>query len=264
MVLNQLLTVPNRLRGAGGPAPDFVVNGRLRPVVQMQPGEVQLWRIANTAGRSAAYFQAPVGLQWRQIAQDGVQFANQNYRGSQNRPIYVAPGNRIDLLVQAPTQPMTTNVLVQDVMARAAVKPTPANPSQNDPNPGTPLLSVVVSGPPVTLNGRPTQMPFINPAPQQPVFLTDITELELRRNNYASKTLVFDSKAPGSTVQHTINGVQFEDNLSIVRVQLGVAEEWTIKNTTNATNGGRARSIIRSTSTSIRSRSPRCSIRTRT
>ena len=98
------------LRGARRAAPDFVVNGRLRPVVQMQPGEVQLWRIANTAGRSAAYFQAPVGLQWRQIAQDGVQFANQNYRGSQNRPIYVAPGNRIDLLVQAPTQPMTANV----------------------------------------------------------------------------------------------------------------------------------------------------------
>ena len=86
MVLNQLLTVPNRsARRRSAAAPDFVVNGRLRPVVQMQPGEVQLWRIANTAGRSAAYFQAPVGLQWRQIAQDGVQFANQNYRGSQNQ-----------------------------------------------------------------------------------------------------------------------------------------------------------------------------------
>ena len=81
MVLNQLLTVPNLLSGgAGGAALDFVVNGRLRPVVQMQPGEVQLWRIANTSGRSAAYFMAPAGLQWRQIAQDGVQFANQNYR----------------------------------------------------------------------------------------------------------------------------------------------------------------------------------------
>jgi FtsP/CotA-like multicopper oxidase with cupredoxin domain len=237
MVLNQLMTVPNRLRSGGGPSPDFVVNGRLRPVVQMQPGEVQLWRIANTAGRSAAYFMAPVGLQWRQIAQDGVQFANQNYRISQNRPIYVAPGNRIDLLVQAPMQPITINVLIQNVMARGDLLPTPTSPNQNDPNPGTPLLSVVVSGPPVTLNGQPTQMPFIGQAPQQPRFLTDIADWELRKTHYSSKTLTFDSKGPGSAVQHTINGIQFLDNLATVPVQLGAVEEWTIKNTTNGTSG---------------------------
>ena len=236
MVLNQLMTVPHRLSGTPGGAPDFAVNGRLRPVVQMQPGEVQLWRIANTSGRSAAYFQAPVGLQWRQIAQDGVQFTNQNYRLSHNHPIYVAPGNRIDLLVQAPTQQITTNVLIQDVMARAAVLPTPVNPTPTDPNPGVPLLSVVVSGPPVTLNNQPTQMPFINQAPQQPVFLADIEDWELRRNHYSTKRLTFDSKGPGSKVQHTINGIQFEDNLATVPVQLGAVEEWTIRNTTS-TNG---------------------------
>jgi FtsP/CotA-like multicopper oxidase with cupredoxin domain len=238
MVLNQLLTVPNRLNGTPGGSPDFAVNGRLRPVLQMQPGEVQLWRIANTSGRSAAYFQAPVGLQWRQIAQDGVQFTNQNYRISHNHPIYVAPGNRIDLLVQAPMQPVTTNVLIQNVMARADVNPTPANPTPTDPNPGTPLLSVVVSGPPVTLNNQPTQMPFINQAPQQPVFLADIADWELRRSHFSGKRLTFDSKGPGSKVQHTINGIQFEDNLATVPVHLGAVEEWTIRNTTSSNGPG--------------------------
>lgn len=233
MVLNQLITVPNRLAGNPIGTNDFVVNGRLRPVVQMQPGEVQLWRIANTAGRSAAYFQAPVGLQWRQIAQDGVQFANQNYRGSLNRPIYVAPGNRIDLLVQAPTQPISTQVLIQNVMARGAVLPTPASPSKTDPNPGVPLFSVVVSGPPVMLNNQPVQMPFINVAPTQPPFLVDISDAELRQHNYTTKSLVFASNPPSrNPMQHTINGIQFEDNHALVAVRLGVAEEWIIKNTT--------------------------------
>ena len=236
MVLNQLTTVPNRL--AGGPAghTDFVVNGRLRPVVQMQPGEVQLWRIANTAGRSAAYFQAPVGLQWRQIAQDGVQFADKNYRGSQNRPIYVAPGNRIDLLVQAPMQPTSTQipVLIQNVMARGAVLPTPANPTPTDPNPGVPLFSVVVSGPPVTLNSQPAQMPFINRRRR--------SRRSLRTSRMRSCARATTRPSRWSSIRRRLRrprcstpstASSSRTTMPLVAVRLGVAEEWTIKNTTD-------------------------------
>ena len=133
MVLNQLQTVPNRLAGVFGPSPDFVVNGLRQPQLTMRPGEVQLWRIVNAAGRSAAFFQAPKGLQWRQIAQDGVQFANQNYVGSENQALYVAPGNRIDLLVKAPDSAPPPNqapfeVRIQSVMARGKVLPIPLRP----------------------------------------------------------------------------------------------------------------------------------------
>ena len=53
--------------GSQDKGPNFSVNGRSQPVVDMQPGEVQMWRIANTSGRSGAYFGgiAP-GLQWKQ------------------------------------------------------------------------------------------------------------------------------------------------------------------------------------------------------
>ena len=129
------------------------------------------------SGRSAAYFQAPVGLHWRQIAQDGVQFSNQSYRVSQNHPIYVAPGNRIDLLVQAPTQPVTAPIRCSDP-ERHGARPSPADAGQPDADRSQPrhaaCSSVVVSGPPVTLNNQPAQMPFINQAPQQPAFLADI------------------------------------------------------------------------------------------
>src|SRR2546421_7978425 len=57
LVINQLGVSPNLMRG-GSPGggkidkgPDFSVNGQLRPVISMQPGQVQMWRIVNTSGR---------------------------------------------------------------------------------------------------------------------------------------------------------------------------------------------------------------------
>ena len=85
MVINQLGATPNLLRRGPGQAdkgPDFSVNGRLQPVVSMRPGEVQMWRIVNTSGRAGAFFVGPRerASQWKQIAQDGVQFNDANYQ----------------------------------------------------------------------------------------------------------------------------------------------------------------------------------------
>jgi FtsP/CotA-like multicopper oxidase with cupredoxin domain len=242
LVLNQLATTLNLLSGPGtGPngtaGVDFVVNGRLRPIIDMQPGEVQLWRIINTSARNAAYFMAPEGFAWRQLAQDGVQFADQNYKTSENHPFYLAPGNRVDLLVQAPMTEMKANVLIQAVMGRAEVLPTPVHPTTSDPKPGIPLLSINVSGNPVTLNGQATQMPFLNRAPRQPPFLNDITDFELSRNAYSQKKLIFNSAPPGTPGQNTINGFQFHEGDTNVWVMLNRAEEWKIVNTTNPTTG---------------------------
>ena len=123
-------------------------------------------------------------------------------------------------------------------MARDSVLPTPVKSDADRSQPGTPLLSVVVSGPPVTLNNQAAQMPFINQPPQQPVFLDG----HRRSRNCvgtttASKTLIFDSKAPGARPAHDQRHPVL-DNLANVRVQLGAVEEWTIKNTTNPNRSG--------------------------
>jgi FtsP/CotA-like multicopper oxidase with cupredoxin domain len=244
LVLNQLGTVPNLLTSGAGrigqAGVPFTVNGRVAPMAHMQPGEVQLWRVVNSSARNALYFMAPNGLQWRQTAQDGVQFAQSTYAsaGNQNRPFYMAPANRVDLLVQAPMKPGNFNVMVQPVMGRSQVQPTPVHPNVNDPAPGTTLMTVDVSGDPVTQNGEPIAAPMPFPpqgkAPRQPEFLADITSAELARANYSSKTFIFDSKAPTTKQQHTINGVQFEDQLGKANVNLllDTVEEWTISNTT--------------------------------
>jgi FtsP/CotA-like multicopper oxidase with cupredoxin domain len=247
LVLNQLGTTPNLLSGGPGTGPagpagvPFAVNGRVGPKAHMQPGEVQLWRIVNSSSRNAAYFMAPAGLQWRQLAQDGVQFARPTYASpqNQNRPFYMAPANRVDLLVQAPMTPGTFNVLIQAVMARSKVKPMPVHPNANDPAPGTVLMTVDVSGDPVTQNGQPVSTPMPFPmegkAPNQPKFLADITNEEWAGSNYIARKFIFDSKAPQSDQQHTINSVQFKDDLGRANVQvvLRAVEEWTIENTTN-------------------------------
>jgi FtsP/CotA-like multicopper oxidase with cupredoxin domain len=64
MVINQLGVSPNLLRQpspGGGPGAgsqdkgtEFSVNGRSQPIVEMAPGEVQMWRIANTS-RSVSF-----------------------------------------------------------------------------------------------------------------------------------------------------------------------------------------------------------------
>jgi FtsP/CotA-like multicopper oxidase with cupredoxin domain len=242
LVLNQLGTTPNLLSGPGtGPAGvagvDFVVNGRLRPSAHMQPGEIQLWRILNTSGRNALYFMAPTGFRWRQLAQDGVQLATDNYRSSENKPFYMAPGNRVDLLVQAPMTQTTLNIQIQAVRARSEIKPTPVNATPTDPAPGISLMSIAVAGDPVTRHGRAVQMPFLNRAPVQPKFLADITDQEWRNSNYATKMMTFDSKKSGAPMQHTINGIQFQNGRAHVNIALDSVEEWTIVNTTSNLNG---------------------------
>jgi FtsP/CotA-like multicopper oxidase with cupredoxin domain len=245
LVLNQLGTTPNLLRGGGDPrnaGVDFVVNGRLRPIVEMQPGEIQLWRIVNTSARSAAYFMAPEGLEWRQLAQDGVQFADVNYVNSENKPFYMATANRVDLLVKAPMKPMTADVRIQNVMARSKVVPTPLTTTETIP--GSVLLTVKVAGPAVKLGSKDAEMPFLDRAPDQPKFLADITDEEWKKSGSRTKTLVFNSKAPKTRGpqdqgQHTINDIQFQDGeAALLRVDLGVVEDWTVKNTTNAAKGG--------------------------
>ena len=80
----------------------------------MQPGQVQLWRIANTSSRGGVFLagfapanatapSSPQTFEWKQIAQDGVQFKGPNFSASQNPTLLLSAGNRADLLVQAPS-----------------------------------------------------------------------------------------------------------------------------------------------------------------
>jgi FtsP/CotA-like multicopper oxidase with cupredoxin domain len=224
MVINQLGVSPNLLRSGPGQTdkgPDFSVNGRFQPVVDMAPGEVQLWRIANTSGRSGAYFAGfPPGFQWKQLAQDGVQFADANYQGSLNQPFLLAAGNRVDLLVKAPRAGIYPVLVKHDV-----------DPSDLPSAFPVVLVQIRVRADLPSATGNRAQ--FIPTAPQQPAFLTNIADAEVASTINNPRVVTFKSTPPGSSyAQHTINGKKFEDGDVPIPVTLDAVEEWKIVNET--------------------------------
>ena len=227
MVINQLGVAPNLERGGGGKnaqgqslgqdqGPGFAVNGRIQPLVTMQPGEVQLWRIVNTSSRAGTYLQRPAGFQWRQIAQDGVQLNDANYQSQtfRNQPLLLMPGNRADMLVLAPPQPQKNPIplLVQNV-----VDPT------ND-LPGAAAVTLLN----ISVTGAPKSMQFIPRAPSFPPFLQDIADAEVT----GTKIIRFATKKgnPGFS-NHFIDDKQFSGEVGEV-VLLNTVEEWKVVNET--------------------------------
>jgi FtsP/CotA-like multicopper oxidase with cupredoxin domain len=228
MVINQIGVQPNLKRAAAGGAgqndkgPDFSVNGRAQPIVDMRPGEVQMWRIVNGSGRSGMFLRGfPPGFNFRQIAQDGVQFADENYKASQNKAILLASGNRADLLVQAPPTPGIYPVMVQHEV---------------DPSDLTSAIPVVLvqirvrEAPPVPSNDPRSQ--FIPAMPQQPAFLTDITDQEVASTLNNPRVIKFATGNGPPFAQHTINGHKFDDDAPPVVVTLNAVEQWKIMNYT--------------------------------
>src|ERR1044072_7285981 len=232
MVVNQLGVSPNLMRGPGSQqdkGPDFSVNGRQKPVLNMRPGEVQMWRIVNTSGRAAMFFEGvPAGFEVRQLAQDGVQFKDINYKRRQFKNIVVASGNRVDILVKAPPAICSTaggckyNVMVKNMVDPSDLTGTKAA------KPLT-LLTVNVTGTPVDPNSNGAK--FIPNAPAFPPFLKDVDDKEIS----GTKRLVFGSTPPGNPpaqpAMHTIDNKKFDGEVGEV-VLLNRAEEWKVENAT--------------------------------
>jgi len=76
-----------------------LVNGQLRPVLGMRPGETQLWRLVN-AGADIFYQLRLDGSRFTVIAQDG-----RPARITTADRLLLPPGKRYDVLVTAPTRP---------------------------------------------------------------------------------------------------------------------------------------------------------------
>ncbi|HMB52907.1 MAG TPA: multicopper oxidase domain-containing protein, partial [Thermoanaerobaculia bacterium] len=131
VIVQQLQEDLNFYDPAAAAVPQPTVNGQASPVIEMYPGEVQRWRFIGATVHAAGAMNVgfPEQMVVRQIAQDGVQFASENYarqpfvkkvqrtiakaRGSKEvvasldevsfGNYVISPGNRADFLVKAPT-----------------------------------------------------------------------------------------------------------------------------------------------------------------
>ena len=154
------------------------------------------------------------------MAQDGVQFNDANYQRHLNKPFLMAAGNRVDLLVKAPTTPCTKPEGCYPVLVQNEVDPS-------DLPEATPLtmVSVNVLGTPVDPKSNGAK--FIPKAPSFPGFLGDIASSEVS----GTKTIEFSSTGPGKGGMHTIDGKKFDGEVGEV-VLLNKVEEWKLVNKT--------------------------------
>ena len=226
LVIQQYAAQLTLLRAAGtDPGALVFVNGQYRPVIEMQANEVQFWRIINACPSQSVPIDAPTGIKWIQTAQDGVQLNPQNYglglrlaqptpdtwkNAALTTPMKATPwfgnlaaGNRVDMLVQAPSSAGTFPVTFG----------------------GTLLFTVKVTTPGVAspVAFPPPQTAF----PPMPDFLADIdpSKVVVRRE------LHFKSQSAGSNPSsQLINGKRFEDHVIDQSMLLNATEEWTLYN----------------------------------
>lgn len=232
LVLQQYATVLDLLRPANvTQPPDLVlVNGQYTPLLQMNPNEMQLWRIVNACYQSSVPLDEPNKIEWVQTAQDGVQFDPKNYDPSDTNAKFtvpakskapfgsLAPGNRIDLLVQAPSTTGKFNVTFGGTGGR----------------PGTVLLTVDVrqeSG--VSPIASPMPFPTRAQFPLMPGFLADLKfgDVKVKRDlHFSTEPTPYPSPAPYSIPsRQLIDHKQFDGQVDQTML-LGGTEEWTLYN----------------------------------
>lgn len=218
LVFQQITDTINMLVGGSPAPPPTFVNGQLTPTIEMRPGQIQLWRMINATVSTflTAQFKPCSGgapLQCVQTAQDGVQFSQTNYK---NQPLgnngqnpigdTMAPANRIDLLVQAPT---TKGLHVMQI-----------------PGNSKPILYVNVKDDAVSPQ---MQFPSSGDFPVLPLFLADIPANVRKRPPIRYGSIKLNSTSRTAR-QFEIDDRQFVDGHIDQLMTLDTAEEWTIVN----------------------------------
>jgi FtsP/CotA-like multicopper oxidase with cupredoxin domain len=234
LIFQQLTDTINLMVGNPAGQPKVYVNGQLTPKITMRRGQVQLWRMVNATvtafitGQFKPCNGTSGSLLCRQAAQDGVQFARENYRkqpleNTGNTPIKgpMAPANRIDLLVQAPTTP-GTYVMQGTISPDGTGSPAPI------------LYVEVTATNPVRL---PMKFPEVADFPELPSFLHDIPLSSGEVPRGRDRTIRYDRIDPTRPGRFqklwAIDGKQFEDKSEADQeIELDTWEEWTIINDT--------------------------------
>ena len=234
----------------GDPLP--LVNGQLQPTIQIKPGEIQRWRFVNATMQQVAelkygflgadaYAQSkgsafPSNPGYipviRQIAYDGIQLAPERY----NDPAFglsqrytIAPGNRIDILVQAPA---TTG---QSVLAFEMLHKPPAGCPIRPSLPDLMLLNLNVTGAPVS---PAMNLPTAANYPAMPVWL-QWNENDPRNNlslNNDKNEKIFPKRRllrfnNDKTGRPAIDGLAYNGKPDTTQyIRLNTAEEWVLEN----------------------------------
>lgn len=190
------------------------VNGVVRPVVRMAPGEVERWRLLNGNVTEYLYFEVE-GHELQLIAWDGITLARpvalQNFE--------LAPGNRADILIKAAAG---GTFRVNSAGGHGGMMMGHGGPGGGSGIlRGETLAHLVVEGDPTDM-----ALPDDLPAPET---LVDIPPEDV----IATRQLMLSIAAPTPSYpfpRFNIDGQLFDPTRIDHRVALGDVEEWTIRN----------------------------------
>lgn len=138
----------------------ITINGQIVPKIRMQPGEVQRWRLIDTAYRESIHL-ALQGHELHEIALDGLYLGHIDTWPA-GRPIELAPGYRSDVLVKASKKPGVYKLI--DVKSSSAVSLREKDEPENI------LAEIIVEGEPMDM-ALPTsaEMAKLAPFPGEPI-----------------------------------------------------------------------------------------------
>jgi suppressor of ftsI len=182
-----------------------LVNGQLKPVLIMRPGQTEMWRLANE-GADIFYNLRLPGYTFTVIGQDGYPVSKVTTVSTLDLP----PAKRWDVLVTASARPGST--WLQSLPIN--------NGPQGDTYPRVNLMEVRVAGQPET--------PLPMPSGSLPTAMASLAGAPIAQN----RVVKLSENSAGTKMY--INCKQFNPTRSTFTTPavLGTTEQWTIVNTT--------------------------------
>ncbi len=193
----------------------WLINGQYKPRIYMREGEVQHWRILN-AGDEQFLPMTLNGLELWEIGFDG----NPYPEARQIDEIFVAPGNRMNLMVKAGAP-------------GSYILDRPAFDQGKTPIPAAQMAELIVL--PEGSDRVPDTIKLGTEIPRGPLpknrILTDITDDEIvRKRSIELGAKDVDGMFKGMVF--TLNGQPFDPKRDDIVAKLGEAEEWELVNLT--------------------------------
>jgi FtsP/CotA-like multicopper oxidase with cupredoxin domain len=192
------------------------------PVYKMQPGEVLRLRILN--GTDGIFLPLTLsGFEVYVIGQDGINLLKPEKAGADAKSaIRMAPGNRNEILVRAPLNPVRGTLRAIAQMPMSANRLSEAMGEMMS-RPEIDIAAFVVSGPPKHMH-IPDKLP--TPSREYPL----ISDAEIGSRRVVTFSMKTGSERIVDGFEYLVDGQLYQEGKVDPRVKVGSAEEWRIVN----------------------------------
>jgi FtsP/CotA-like multicopper oxidase with cupredoxin domain len=183
------------------------INGQLDPVVEIRPGEMQLWRIANISAELFARLRIDA-MPLYVLATDGHPLP----RPSRRTELFLGPGERVDAIVVGPS---SGEYALHTVSFQ--------NEAWKEPAPSVRLATIRSRG--TNASRANAEAHVLHQRLAQPSWTDEVRSAPIARRRSLTYSRTEDRKA------FMINGRVIDEQRVDATVRLGDTEEWTIVNT---------------------------------